>query len=148
MSMKYQTSARKLMDTLKRHEGVKEKVYFCPAGYETIGVGRNISESGLGLSEEEIDYLLENDIARCEMELERSFDWYDDLDDVRKQAIINLCFNIGITSLRKFKNANQAMAEKSFSSASLHYMDSKWAKQVGKRAYEICYMIKTGEYYR
>jgi lysozyme len=81
------------------------------------------------------------------MELERSFDWYDDLDDVRKQAIINLCFNIGITSLRKFKNANQAMADKSFSSASLHYMDSKWAKQVGRRADEVCYMIKTGQYY-
>ena len=44
----------KLVEMIKRHEGVKSKVYLCSAGYETIGVGRNISESGLGLSD---DYL-------------------------------------------------------------------------------------------
>ena len=39
----------KLIEQLKVHEGVRSKVYLCSAGYETIGVGRNISESGLGL---------------------------------------------------------------------------------------------------
>ena len=52
----------KLLEMLKRHEGVRSHVYLCSAGYETIGVGRNISESGLGLSSDEIDYLLTNDI--------------------------------------------------------------------------------------
>ena len=37
----------KLVEMIKRHEGVKSKVYLCSAGYETIGVGRNISESVL-----------------------------------------------------------------------------------------------------
>ena len=55
----------RLINMLKRHEGVRNKVYMCPAGYETIGVGRNISESGLGLSEDEVEYLLKNDILRC-----------------------------------------------------------------------------------
>ena len=45
-----------LVEMVKRHEGVKSKVYLCTAGFETIGVGRNISESGLGLSSR---------IARC-----------------------------------------------------------------------------------
>jgi GH24 family phage-related lysozyme (muramidase) len=40
-----------LLEMLKRHEGVKSHVYLCSAGYETIGVGRNISKSGMGLSE-------------------------------------------------------------------------------------------------
>jgi GH24 family phage-related lysozyme (muramidase) len=41
----------KLVAQLKRHEGVKKFCYLCPAGFETIGVGRNISENnGLGLS--------------------------------------------------------------------------------------------------
>ena len=53
----------RLINMLKRHEGVRDKVYMCSAGYETIGVGRNISESGLGLSNDEIEYLLKvNDI--------------------------------------------------------------------------------------
>ena len=45
----------KLVEMIKRHEGVKSKVYMCSAGYETIGVGRNVSESGLGLSDDEIE---------------------------------------------------------------------------------------------
>ena len=28
-----------LIDMLKRHEGVRSKVYMCSAGYETIGGG-------------------------------------------------------------------------------------------------------------
>ena len=52
----------KLIEMLKLHEGVRSKVYMCSAGYETIGVGRNIAESGLGLSDDEIDYLLNNNI--------------------------------------------------------------------------------------
>ena len=47
-----------LIEQLRRHEGVRSTVYKCTAGFETIGVGRNISESGLGLSDDEIDYLL------------------------------------------------------------------------------------------
>ena len=49
-----------LIKMLKRHEGVRSKVYMCSANYETIAVGRNISESGLGLSDDEIDYTLYN----------------------------------------------------------------------------------------
>jgi lysozyme len=67
---------------LKRHEGVRDKVYMCSAGYETIGVGRNISESGLGLSEDEIDYLLNNDIKRCREELTIEYEWFSKLDRV------------------------------------------------------------------
>jgi len=48
----------KLVAQLKRVEGIRSHVYLCSSGYETIGVGRNIAESGLGLSDDEIDYLL------------------------------------------------------------------------------------------
>ena len=43
-----------LIEMLKRHEGVRSHVYKCSAGYESIGVGRNISKTGLGLSEDEV----------------------------------------------------------------------------------------------
>jgi lysozyme len=65
-----------LINMLKRHEGVRDKVYMCSAGYETIGVGRNISESGLGLSNDEIEYLLKNDIERCRNELLGEYEWF------------------------------------------------------------------------
>ena len=52
----------KLIEMLKVHEGVETHAYKCSASKITIGVGRNIDpEGGIGLSEDEIDYLLQNE---------------------------------------------------------------------------------------
>lgn len=137
--------SNKLVEQLKRHEGVRSTVYKCTAGFETIGVGRNISPSGLGLSDDEIDYLLENDIKRCYREL-IAFHWFTDLDAVRRDAMVNLCFNLGFSRLSLFSNALAAMAEANYDLAAMEFLDSKWARQVGRRAEEIAHMIRTGEY--
>jgi len=135
----------KLVKQLRRHEGVRSHVYLCPAGYETIGVGRNIAESGLGLSDDEIDYLLENDIKRCKQEL-IGLSWFIDIDPVRQDALINLCFNLGMTRLLGFKNAMAAMAVGDYDQAADEFLDSRWATQVGDRAIEVTDMIRTGRY--
>jgi lysozyme len=96
----------KLLEMLKRHEGVRSHVYLCSAGYETIGVGRNISKSGMGLSDDEVNYLLENDILRVLKELSSEYPWFNDLDDVRKDAMIDISFNLGATRLRGFQKAH------------------------------------------
>lgn len=136
----------KLSDQLRIHEGVKKFCYLCPAGFETIGVGRNISENnGLGLSDDEIDYLLQNDIKRCKQEL-IALSWFVDLDEVRQDAIVNLCFNLGLTRLMGFKLAMAAMADGDYEKAADEFYDSRWAKQVGSRADDVCHMIRTGQY--
>ena len=135
----------KLSDQLRIHEGVRKHVYLCSSGYETIGVGRNIADSGLGLSDDEIDYLLENDIKRCRKELE-TYSWFSDLDEVRQDALINMCFNLGLSRLANFKNALSSMAVGAYSDAAEHFLDSRWATQVGNRAQEVAHMIRTGEY--
>ena len=135
----------KLSDQLRIHEGVRKHVYLCSAGYETIAVGRNIAESGIGLSDDEIDYLLENDIKRCKQEL-ISLSWFSDLDPVRQDAIVNLCFNLGLTRLMGFQNAMGAMAVGDYEKAADEFLDSRWAKQVGQRSLDVAHMIRTGEY--
>ena len=136
----------KLVEMIKRHEGVKSKVYLCSAGYETIGVGRNISESGRGLSEDEIDYLLENDIERVKQELQDTYFWCSGLNEARRDAMVDICFNLGLTKLRGFTNALTAMSREQFDVAADEFMDSKWAKQVGMRAIRVTEMIRDGEY--
>lgn len=136
---------KKLIEQLKLHEGVRSHPYDCPAGYLTIGVGRNISETGLGLSDDEIEYLLRNDIERCYQELDR-FSWFMDLDTVRQEALVNMCFNLGFTRLIKFTKMMGAMAEGKFSLAAAEALDSKWARQVGQRAKDIANMLEFGEY--
>ena len=135
----------KLRDQLRVHEGVRSHVYRCTSGLETIGVGRCIADGSLGLSDDEIDYLLENDIKRCKQEL-ITFSWFTDLDAVRQDAMVNLCFNLGFSRLSLFSNALAAMAEANYDLAAMEFLDSKWARQVGRRSKEVAHMIRTGEY--
>ena len=136
----------KLVEQLRRHEGVRSHAYKCSANMITVGVGRNIDENGgIGLSDDEIDYLLSNDIKRCQAEL-LAFSWFVDLDPVRQDAMTNLLFNLGMTRLLGFKNALSAMERSEFVTAADEFMDSRWAEQVGNRADEVCEMIRTGRY--
>ena len=136
----------RLRDMIKRHEGVRTHCYKDHLGLETVGVGRCIAEGSLGLSDDEIDYLLDNDIVRCIKELNTEFPWFSQLDDCRQAAMIDLSFNIGATRLRGFVKALGAMAEANYDKASLEFLDSKWARQVGNRALEITEMIRTGKW--
>ena len=106
----------RLLEMLKRHEGVEHHIYRCSAGFWTLGAGRNVDpDGGLGLSDDEVDYLLENDIARVIKELSSEYAWFNDLDDVRKTK-------------------------------SKEFLDSKWSRDVKGRAHELASMIETGEY--
>jgi lysozyme len=136
----------KLVEMLRLHEGVRYKVYLCSEGYETIGVGRNISEGGLGLSKDEVDFLLVNDIKRVQDELTRNFSWFLDLNEARRDAMVDICFNLGLTRLRSFANALEAMSYGQYEIAANEFMDSRWSQQVGNRAVEVTEMIRTGEY--
>jgi lysozyme len=137
---------QRLLETLKRHEGVRYYVYRDHLGYETIGVGRCINRAvGLGLSPDEVEYLLINDVQRCIEELDGAFEWFKDLDEVRREAMINLCFNLGLTKLRKFVNALEAMKQRNYNKAATELLNSKWANQVGERSREVAQMIRTGE---
>lgn len=137
----------KLLEMLKRHEGVEHHIYRCSAGFLTLGAGRNVDpRGGLGLSDDEVDYLLENDIARVIKELSSEYPWFNDLDDVRKDAMIDISFNLGATRLRGFKKALAAMAVADHTLAAKEFLDSKWSRDVKGRAHELASMIETGEY--
>ena len=138
--------ANELIEMLKRHEGVRSHVCLCSAGYETLGVGRNISESGLGLSDDEIDFLLINDITRVKQELADTYFWFPALNQARQDAMIDIGFNLGLTRLRGFVKALEAMSREQFDIAADEFMDSRWSQQVGNRAIEVTEMIRTGDY--
>jgi len=137
----------RLVKQLILHEGKERFLYYCKAGYPTIGVGRMIGPGGVGLSDDEITYLLHNDVARTRKELTRTFDWFEELDSVRQDALTNLGFNIGLPSLKSFKRALAGMENKDYEEASREFLNSKWAKDVGsRRSIQVTDMIRTGEY--
>ena len=142
----------KLIETLKRHEGVKSHAYKDSMGILHIGCGRNIqdgfkSNRGLGLSDDEIDYMLQNDIERTIKELSSEYPWFNDLEEgARKDGIINMHFNLGRPRFAKFKKAIAHMEVANHDMAAIEFLDSRWAKQVKGRSLEVTDMIKTNTY--
>jgi lysozyme len=131
-----------LRKQLNRDEGRRNKPYRCTAGKLTLGVGRNIED--VGLSEDEIDYLLSNDIERVEKDLQ-TFAWWPKLDPVRQVALANMRFQLGPNRFREFKKMILAVAKGDFERAAKEALDSKWAKQTPKRAARVAYQIRTGK---
>lgn len=133
---------------LIKHERLKNHVYFDTLGVATIGVGRNITSSGPGLSDDECLYLLRNDITRCRNEIDRfKFKWYTELDQVRKDVIVELVFNLGLAGFLNFKNTIRFIEQKNFEEAAKNLLKSKWAVQVKeKRSKNIAHRLRTGQY--
>lgn len=133
----------KLMYRLIEEEGMKLKPYRCPAGKLTIGVGRNLEDKGL--SNEEALFLLQNDIIEAVKELKKAFLFFDSLNETRQIVLIDMCFNLGINGLKKFKKMIKALENQDFSLASKEMLSSCWAKQVGARARSLALLMETGE---
>ena len=132
-----------LLEQLKDFEGLELKAYQCTAGKTTIGLGRNLDD--YGITEEEAYYLAKNNIYELEDELDRAIPWWTQLDDARQRALINLAYNVGTTTLLKFKKTLQYLEEGSYEEAAEEVLDSRWAKQVGRRAIFISNVFLTGE---
>ncbi|MGN7612728.1 glycoside hydrolase family protein [Magnetococcales bacterium HHB-1] len=133
----------RMKDQLIQHEGLRLKPYRCTAGKMTIGVGRNLDDNGI--SKAEALHLLGNDINRVIRELNSSFPWFETLDEPRRRVLIDMAFNLGITTLRCFKRMLRAVEAGNYPLAAKEMLDSRWARQVGQRATKLSRMMSTGE---
>lgn len=130
-----------LVDQLRRDEGVRNKVYNDSRGIPTIGVGRDLRD--VGLTDEEVDHLLLNDIGRVRAQLAQ-FVWYTELDGVRQGAIENMAFNLGVNGLLHFPHFLAALARQDWTTAAAEMANSVWAQEVGDRATRLEQQIATG----
>lgn len=143
------------------HEGVVLKVYKDSLGFKTIGVGRCLDKNPLtpeekkacgdiyqGITKNAAYMLLRNDVTRCEEELRKNIPFYQSLDVERQYALIDMCFNLGINKLLRFRNMLKALEEKKYNLAGAECLDSTYAKQVPIRARRIAHLIRTKEWVR
>lgn len=140
------------------HEGLVLEPYKCPRGFETIGVGHNIESRPFTEEEKRAlgDYkhgitkngalmLLRNDVAICVKSL-KQFPFWKELDDERKYALLDMCFQLGINGLKKFKKMLSAIEVKDYIQASKECLNSEYAKQTPKRAGRIAILLKVGQW--
>lgn len=141
------------------HEGIRLEPYRCPAGYLTIGVGRNLETNPItpeekkvvgdwksGITKNAAFYLLRNDIKRVEKECEQNIGFWDNLDNERQYALLDMAFNLGIHGLLRFNKMLSAMALGNYKQAAEECLNSKYARDVGKRAERIAKTIETGKF--
>lgn len=134
-----------LIAELRRDEGVKRSAYQDSLGLWTIGVGRLVdARKGAGLSDDEINYLLANDIARVAAGLDAALPWWRTLDPVRQRVLQNMAFNMGVDGLAAFKNTLAAIKAHNWDQAAAGMLTSKWATQVPARAQRLAKMMRTG----
>ena len=131
--MSYQ---EELVKQLKKHEGLVLKPYKCTANKLTIGYGHNIEDNGISLSCAE--YILIEDIEEAKRNLYEVFtkDFFDDLCDKRKIALIDMMFNLGLSKFLTFKKFIQAVKTENWNRASVEMIHSKAYTQA-KRRYQL-----------
>lgn len=134
----------KWVELTKRFEGLRLKPYTCPAGKLTIGYGHNLEDNGI--TQEMAEELLKTDLAYARMEVGAKIPWSVKLCDARQFVLVDMCFNMGISRLLTFKKMLAALKEGYYERTSLEMLDSKWAKQVGKRATKLAEIMRTGAY--
>jgi lysozyme len=130
---------------LKADEGVVPHAYQDSEGFWTIGCGRLIDKRlGGGLSDDEINYLLNNDLFRAEKTARALFAGFDRLSDARKAVLVNMAFNLGQTRLAGFQRLREAVKEQDWEQAAKEMIDSRWAKQTGQRAVRLANQMREG----
>jgi lysozyme len=148
-----------LIPQLILHEGIRLTAYLDTMGILTIGVGRNvianpteeelgraISKVGDSITQEEAMLLLGNDIDSAVDDLTDEFDDFDKLSEPRQHVLIDMCFNMGIgiegkSGLLAFQNMLDATFSGDYPRAAQEMLNSRWAKQVGRRATLLSLMM-------
>ena len=148
---------QKIIKLISNHEGVKLKVYDDATGQElksgdilighpTIGIGRNIAKDGLGISQEEAEFMLSNDIERVEEEI-KNFP-IEHLNEVRMAIIIDMAFNMGISRFNPtmWPNFFRSIVSELWDDSVKEMLDSNWARQTKRRSVKLSKMMLLGNW--
>lgn len=137
--------SKELSKQLRRDEGVEESAYTDSLGYLTIGVGRLIDKrKGGRLRDNEIEFLLQNDIQEVSQALSVRLPWTKRLDPARLGVLQNMAFNLGVDGLLAFKKTLRLVEAGDYQAASKEMLNSKWASQVGARAQRLSNQMASG----
>ena len=127
-------------------EDIRYGVYTDSEGYYTIGPGILVdARKGGGLTKGEVMLLFSNRLNWVKFSLARTYDWYNQVDEVRRAVITSMAYQVGdLEHWPKFLNC---MAMKDYLGAAKEMLDSKVAReQAPERWKEQAEMMRTGQW--
>lgn len=134
-----------LISSTKVHEGFRSRAYQDSVGVWTIGYGTNLQE--LEITEEIAAAWMLNKLRQAETSA-GGYPWFAALSQPRKDAIVEMIYNLGLPRFDKFAKLRTALGAKDYAKASEEMLASVWAEQVGVRALRLATQMRRGEYWR
>ena len=141
------SQAKKLRDTLNKHEGFKLKVYLDSEGNPTVGRGHLVLPQdnlkvGDTITKKQAEAFYEKDVNDARQVAENFVpNVWGNLSPQRQNVLTNMSYNLGGTKLGKFKNLKSALQTGDYDLASDEMMNSIWSGQVGRRADQLAYRM-------
>ena len=130
----------KLIESIKKHEGYVGVVYKDSLGIDTIGYGFAIKD--LELDEDICEIILERKLHALEDSINLKFSWYKYMPQEIKDVVMEMCYQLGVTGVSKFKKTIAYLQNKQWEEASVEMLDSLWARQTPNRAKELSNRVK------
>ena len=129
-----------LLESIKHHEGFVEHVYDDSLGIPTIGYGFAIKD--LVLEEDIAEVILIRKLERLQRNANSRFKWLEDMPVVIQEVVLNMCYQLGVTGVSKFRRAISALQEGDWDEAANEMLDSLWARQTPNRAKELSNIVR------
>lgn len=129
-----------LLESIKKNEGFRSRVYKDSLGFDTIGYGFAIKD--LDLDENISEQVLIQKLVKLLKSCHKKFPWLDEQPEEVKDVIYEMCYQLGVTGVSKFKKTLTYIKEKDYNTASVEMLDSVWALQTPARAKYLSNKIK------
>ena len=130
----------RLLESVKKHEGYRNKVYLDTLGKRTVGVGHlcveDFWEDDKEYEEKFLMTILEHDLQSAIKGAKDLMQEHGcmDIDELAEELIIEMVFQLGKTGVSKFRNMWKHLSALEYASAASEMLDSRWAKQTPNRA--------------
>lgn len=139
-----------LIDRVKRHEGLVLTPQRDVGDMWVIGWGHDILPDQAvalahGISDEEAENWLHEDLENAEHACRRSFSWFDELSPIRQEVIIEMCFQMGMLGLTKFRKMLMCASAGDYAGAAAQMLDSEWYRETPARCKELSNNMRWGK---
>lgn len=99
-------------------------------GFLTIGIGTLIDKrKGGRISRAAALFMLRERLDEIEALLDAQIAWWRDLDEVRRQVLVAMAYQLGVDGLLKFENTLAAVQRGDFEAAASGMLASKWGRE-------------------
>jgi lysozyme len=137
---------QKLKGEIRKEEGWRGTAYQDSLGFWTIGYGflvdsRKSDALPLAVADVWLDYKLQEKIGA----LDTHIPWWKNQPEEVQEALVNMCYQLGVTGLLKFKTTLSLLESGDREGAARSALKSLWAKQTPERAKRVTDKIRGHE---